>query len=123
MRLMQRNLKTVYYSLYKGLTEVKDDKGFKTGEKVETYSDAVKIKASVSPASGSAQTEMFGSVDSYDRVMIVGDMNCPIDENTILFVDIDPTYADKKPMPDYKVRKVAKSLNHISYAIKKVNVS
>lgn len=124
MRLMQRNLKTVYYSLYKGLTDVTDENGFKTGEKVETYSDAVKIRASVSPSSGSAQTEIFGSLDSYDRVMLVDDTACPIDENSILFVDKEPEVdSTGKPIPDYKVRKVAKSLNGISYAIKKVNVS
>lgn len=124
MRLMQRNLKTIHYCLYEGMTEAVDEDGFKTGEKVENYSDPVELKCSVSPATGYAQTEIFGSLDSYDRVIITDDMKCPIDENTMLFVDKEPEYDDeKKPLPDYKVRKVAKSLNSISYAISKVNVS
>lgn len=51
------------------------------------------------------------------------DMSCPIDENTVLFVDSKPGYRQGKPAFDYTVKRVAKSLNTISYAVSKVKVS
>ena len=51
------------------------------------------------------------------------DINCPIAEDTVLFVDKKPEYDGEKPMYDYIVKRVAKSLNSISIAISKVNVS
>lgn len=60
----------------------------------------------------------------YDKVLITDDTNCPIDENTLLFVDKEPEFGnDGNPLCDYRVRRVAKSLNSISYAISKVTVS
>ena len=50
-------------------------------------------------------------------------MDCPIAEDTVLFVDKNPEYKDGKPLYDYIVKRVAKSLNSISIAISKVNVS
>ena len=66
---------------------------------------------------------MFGNLESYDKVIITDDMDCPIDENTVLFIDKDPEFKDGKPTFDYTVRRVAKSLNTISYAVSKVKVS
>ena len=45
-------------------------------------------------------------------------MDCPIDEHTILWVD---TLDTEKPH-DYEVVSVARGLNSISYAIRKVSV-
>jgi hypothetical protein len=66
---------------------------------------------------------MFGNLESYDKVLVTDDMSCPIDENTVLFVDSKPGYNQGVPTYDYTVRRVAKSLNSISYAISKVKVS
>ena len=42
----------------------------------------------------------------------------------MLFIDKKPQYdEDGKPLYDYQVRRVAKSLNSISYAVSKVTVS
>lgn len=51
---------------------------------------------SVSHATGYAQVNMFGNLDSYDKVLITDDMSCPIDENTVLFVDSKPGYRQGK---------------------------
>lgn len=60
---------------------------------------------------------------SYGKQSNMG-TNCPIDENTLLFVDKEPEFGnDGNPLCDYRVRRVAKSLNSISYAISKVTVS
>ena len=103
MKLMKRNLKPVHYCLYKGREPLLDDDGNETGE---------------------YQVNMFGNLESYDKVLITDDTNCPIDENTLLFVDKEPEFGnDGNPLCDYRVRRVAKSLNSISYAISKVTVS
>ena len=118
------NLKPVHYCLYKGREPLLDDDGNETGEYQVGYESPVELQCSVSPATGYAQVNMFGNLESYDKVLITDDTNCPIDENTLLFVDKEPEFGnDGNPLCDYRVRRVAKSLNSISYAISKVTVS
>ena len=123
MKLMKRNLKPVYYCLYADRKPLLDSDGNESGESGVTYTEPVKLMCSVSPATGYAQANMFGNLESYDKVLITDDMDCPIDENTVLFIDKDPQFKDGKPTFDYTVRRVAKSLNTISYAVSKVKVS
>lgn len=123
MKLMKRNLKPVYYCLYADRVPLLDDDGNETSEQRIVYGEPVKLMCSVSPATGYAQANMFGNLESYDKVLITDDMTCPIDENTVLFVDKEPEFRDGKPIFDYTVRRVAKSLNTISYAVSKVKVS
>ena len=118
MRLLRRNLKQIHYSLYQGVQAILDEDGYETGETTIGYADPVPMMCNVSPASGYAQNEMFGNLESYDKVVLTDDMNCPIDENTMLYIE-----ADLESKPDYVVKKVAKSLNHISYAVSKVKQS
>ena len=64
------------------------------------------------------------SRENYDKVIVTDDMDCPIDENSVLFVDREPeTSLDGDLLYDYVVRRVSKSLNYISIAISKVRVS
>lgn len=123
MKLMKRNLSPVYYCLYSDRVPLLDADGYETGETTVGYGEPVKLMCSVSPAMGYAQVNMFGNLESYDKVLITDDMTCPIDENTVLFVDKAPEVKDGKPLYDYTVRRVAKSLNAISYAVSKVKVS
>lgn len=124
MKLMKRNLTSVHYCLYKERVSLKDKDGYETGEYGVGYDNPVKMQCSVSPATGYAQAQMFGNFESYDKVLITDDMSCPIDENTVLFIDKEPEFDDNgKPIFDYTVRRVAKSLNSISYAVSKVKVS
>lgn len=123
MKLMKQNLKPVYYCLYVDRKPLLDSDGNESGESGVTYAEPVKLMCSVSPATGYAQANMFGNLESYDKVLITDDMDCPIDENTVLFIDKAPEFKDGKPTFDYTVRRVAKSLNAISYAVSKVKVS
>ena len=127
MRIMARNSVKVWYALYEGDNDVTttDEWGntLMTGEHRIEYSDPKCIKASVSPASGEAQVEMFGTEVSYSRVMIVDDLKCPIDENSVLWISTLPEFEDGRPIYEYSVAAVAKSLNHVSYALKKREVS
>lgn len=120
MRIMERNKTAFYYCLYAGETQNLDENGYETGEKTVKYSPAVKIRANISPATGSAQVEQFGNLASYDKVIVTDDVNCPIDENTVLFIDRPPTFKDGLPQYDYTVWRVARSLNSVSIAVRRV---
>lgn len=124
MKLMKRNLQPVYYCLYVDHVPLLDENGYETGEYTVGYEEPAELICSVSPAKGYAQMELFGNLESYDKVLITDDLTCPINENTVLFVDEEPSFReDGTPKYDYIVRRVAKSLNTISYAISKVDVS
>jgi hypothetical protein len=123
MRLLNRNLTTIHYCLYTGRTPLTDANGNETGEYKVGYAEPVELRCNVSPATGYAQVDMFGNLESYDKVIITDKMDCPIDENTVLFIDKTPEFEDGKPTFDYTVKRVAKSLNTISYAVSKVKVS
>lgn len=121
MRTLKRNKRRFYYCLYGTEVELTDGDGFYTGETAIGYGAPVECWANISPATGQSNTEMFGNLTDYDRVIVTDDMNLPIDENTVLFIDKTPTNgADGY---DYIVRRVAKSLNSIAIAIRKVDVS
>lgn len=126
MRLCARNLKKVYYATYLGQLEIKDSAGNDTGRFTPSYSNPVELIASISAARGTAETEQFGVNLDYEKVMISDNMTLPISETSVLWVDTEPVIApdgSTQTPYDYKVLKVAKSINYASYAIKKVNVS
>lgn len=119
MRTLNRNKQQVYYALYEGRTAIKDEYGNETGESEISYSTPISLKINISPAKGESSTRQFGDSENYDRIMVTSDMECPIDENSILWID---TLDTEKPH-DYIVKKVARSLNTISYAVSKVSIS
>lgn len=146
MRTLRRNERYLWYCLYKGESELIDENGNRTGEKAVLYEQPVKIRANVSPATGLSNTEQFGNLENYDKVIVLCDMKCPIDENSVLFVDKEPETTEVKsyavvesqalfgddtveetvlvmPKHDYIVRRIAKSINGVSIAVRKVTVS
>lgn len=124
MRCMERNKQCFYFALFDRKEDVTDENGNLTGEHRVIYYPPVCLRANISAATGEAQTEQFGTDVDYDRVIVVDDVCCPIDEYTFLCIDIPPDY-DKEGnlIYDYIVTKVARSLNSVSYAVSKVKVS
>ena len=124
MILLNRNLVTLHYCLYSEKVPVLDEEGYETGEYDVGYGEPVAMRANVSAATGQSQVEQFGNLENYDKVVVTDDMTCPIDENTVLFIDKEPAFDSLgKPQYDYTVKRVAKSLNSISIAVSKVKVS
>lgn len=123
MKILERNKSLFWYLLYKGTEVITDEYGNETGETTVLYENAIPMKANISAATGNAQVEQFGSFTGYDKVIVTDDTSCPIDENTVLFLDKAPEYDGSTPLYDYIVKRVAKSLNSISYAVSKVSVS
>lgn len=119
MRDLRRNLSTVSFKLYEGQEEIVDEYGNATGSFVPKYGYLQTACLCVGPNKGSSETEMFGSLEDYDRTMTTADTACPIDENTILWLDgqcVDGPH-------NYIVKKRAPWKNSVAYAIKRVTVS
>lgn len=123
MRCLRRNLKTFHYYLYRDKIPITDDEGNKTGEYTLVYKRPVECAGNISAGNGDAQTELFGTNVQYEKVIVVDDPQCPIDENSILCIDIvpEPYSAEKTPAHDYIVKATAKSLNSVSIAISRVD--
>ena len=123
MKTMERNKTAFWYMTYADRVPVTDEYGNEIGELV-TYNEPVMLRANISPATGSSQVEQFGSLAGYDKVILTDDVSCPIDENSVLFIDKAVEFTDDgKPLYDYTVKRVARSLNSVSYAVTKVSVS
>lgn len=147
MRDLKRNQTEFWYCLLIPNTQeaIVDEYGNETGELIPSYKKAVQMRANISPATGQNQVEQFGNLDSYDKVIVTCDMKCPIDENSVLFIDKRPEYTEVQtheivegqalyaddevvektyelPKYNYIVKRVAKSLNGISIAVRKVDV-
>ena len=119
-----------------------DENGNETGEVAPKYGTAIPFWANISPAIGQAQFEQFGNLGSYDKVIVTRDMTCPINETAVLFIDKQPEYTtvtayevnDQDPQQDpvkviyllpkydYLVKRVAKGLDSIAIAVRKVEI-
>jgi hypothetical protein len=125
MRCLTRNKRAFYYALYEGQTEITDEYGNATGQYELNYSKPIKKSGNISAAQGEIQSRQFGESESYDKVIVLDDINTPIDEYSILWVDTLPLLNDDGTTDtphDYIVKKVARSLNGVSIAISKVTV-
>ncbi len=146
MKTLKRNQRLFYYCLFDSKIRVIDEYGNESGEEIVTYQDPIPMYANISQATGQSNTEQFGNLENYDKVIVTDDLNCPIDENSVLFIDKEPEFTQattvnyqesstllgddtvetvtvQVPVPDYTVMRVAKSLNSISIAVRKVKVS
>jgi hypothetical protein len=118
MKTLKRNKQTLYYALFEGKEEIKDENGYRTGEHQLKYLHPIKARMNISAAKGTAESEMFGISLNYTKTLVTDDIKCPIKEDSILWIDATPD----EPY-NYIVVQVAKSLNSISYAVKKVDIS
>lgn len=125
MRCMQRNEQVFYYAQYVDKTEVLDDYGNATGTYTLNYGTPIQSRGNISAARGESSTMQFGDNARYDRVIVICDPKFPIDEQSILWIECNPQVASGAATVkhDYIVNKVARSLNSVSIAVSKVNVS
>ncbi len=119
MRCLERNKRKVFYALYSNEIPLYDNDGYKTGEYTAGYCEPVELKINISPASGESATRLFGDVLDYDRTLVTDDMNLPIDETSVFWID----ESDIAKPHDYIVKRVAKGLDSILIAVKKVEIS
>ena len=125
MKALKRNQQTFYYALLTNTTAVTETgTGYKTGERTKTYGNPVEMKANISPARGTVDMEIFGKDLDYTRTICTDDISCPITEESVLWIGKSPFGANNTTTPhNYIVTQIAKSLNSITYAVRKVEVS
>ena len=90
----------------------------------KTYANPVAAYANISAAQGRVAQEMFGGVDSYDRVINPIPASMPERTDLRLWVDTLPTLVAgaTSTKHDYIVTGIADGLNHSAMAIKKVSI-
>jgi hypothetical protein len=126
MRTLRRNQIRIFYANYRRKDPLKDEYGNLTGEYAIAYENPVEIRANVSAARGEATTRQFGDDEGYDRVIVLGDPKFPVTATSIFWIDTVPDIAEDgstNTPHDYIVKQVATSLNSVSIAVSKVNVS
>lgn len=134
MRCMNRNKIKFFFALYEGREPITDEYGNVTGEYDVKHGNPTEGYANISAAKGETQTRQFGESETYDKVIVMDNEAPMIDEYSVLWVDTEPQLDEDGSLAvdendnviaphDYIVKKVAKSLNNVSIAISKVNVS
>lgn len=132
MRTMTRNRQVFWEAKLLG-AEMGQDADGNYVEETFTYSKPSEHNAPITAASGEAQTQLFGANEVYDKVITLNLGEDYLDIASVLWIDtpieLDENGNLKKNAKgevitpyNYVVVKVAKSLNFISVAIRKVDV-
>lgn len=130
---MEINKKTIWYSnLIHGEREpIRDENGLLTGSYRPKYTNPVPLRAALSEsiglnnlsAQGIAELEAYGVATNYTHRMVVEDMDCPLDEESIIWHDRDPGDNPYDVPFNFKVIRASKTLNYKMYYLRQINVS
>ena len=134
MKTLIRNKSKFYYALFERKIPKVDEYGNNTGEYEVRCQKPLKYLANISAAKGETSTRQFGESENYDRVIVMSNDSPKIDEYTVLWVDTVPKLDSNGLLllnedgsvvtpHDHIVKKVARSINSVSIAISRVNVS
>lgn len=126
MHCLARNKKTLYYALLKSKIELTDEYGNKTGQYELEYYAPVEWQANLRWDSGAVQLEGFGLNTSGTRRIVTSDLGCPIDVDTVLWIDRTPDLNGYSGAikPNFVVAGVPeRSLNQVAYLLQEVNIS
>ena len=115
MRDLRRNRQPVWYAQFLGEQPILDDEGNDTGETGPSYTEPAKAMVNVSPATGTVDDQLFGNFTDYTHTIATA-REFPVDEQTVMWVEV----TTDRPH-DFKVVRVAKSLNGWLFALKAVN--
>ena len=95
MRTLDRNKRKFYYCLHTAKSKIYDEDHNFTGDYAPRYAEAVIAYGNISAASGSTDTEQFGTEITYDKTVVLQGTDWPIDENTVLILENDPLNTDE----------------------------
>lgn len=112
MRGLRRNETVIYFANF-SVSETDE-----WGNEAQGYGAPRQYRIAVSAETGGITQNAFGDSLNYSRQMITHNMDCPINENSRLWINNDVSQPH-----DYKVARVSRSLNCIVYLIERVNVS
>ena len=138
MRLLGRNKQSLWYANPTGFTYITDANGFKTGDKNIAYDSPTEVRMSMAISSGAnnlgsqgiASVEPFGITTGYTHRAVTEDLDCPMGEESRVWFGISPTRTvtdngveTEEAVPhNFEVVRKAKSLNHLIYYLKEVDV-
>lgn len=155
MRVLERNKQDLWFANRVSESYVTDTNGLKTGEKEQAYATPQKIRVSMSMSSGAnnlgsqgmVALDPYGLTTAYTHNAVTEDMNCPLDEEALVWYERTPTVKETRtrtveetidgevtthtiteevevPVPhNFVVVRKAKSLNHLIYYLREVDVS
>lgn len=124
MRCTQRDKRTLWYSLYQGVTAVTDSDGNYTGEHTIAYSTPTKARMNISGGKGQAAIEEFGINTPFSRTLITDDLTTPFDTDTIFWIGIDPIDGEGNSIQhNYKCVGISRTINGVMIAIKEVDTT
>ena len=115
MRCLKKNQQKIYYKQYLNKYEIVDENGDFTGTYDLAYGELQTLLANVNSGNDLVMLNEQGLVSKYDRLMIVDDINCPLTEESIVWIDRDTSLTH-----NYVVIKKQASLNHIVYGLKEI---
>ena len=91
------------------------------------FSMAISSGANNLGSQGMAELERYGITTGYTHRAVTEDMDCPMNEESLVWYRIQPTKevdGEIVPVPhNFKVVRRAESLNHLIYYLKEVDVS
>lgn len=129
---MEINKTTIWYSnVIKGETvPVMDKHGLMTGERVPKYTKPKPIRVALSEsiglnnltAQGVAELRAYGITTNYTHRMITEDMDCPINEESIVWHERDPGDDPYATPYNFRIVRVSKTLNYKMYYLRQVDV-
>lgn len=147
MRCLSRNKKDLWFANRIEEQYVTNTEGLKTGEKEQSYEAPRKIRVSMSMSSGANNLgsqgmvvlDPYGLTTAYTHNAVTEDMNCPMNEESIVWYGIEPTRTvtvtrvvngetvteeQTVNVPhNFVVVRKAVSLNHLIYYLREVDVS
>lgn len=120
MRMSERDKQIFWYALYGETVEDVDEWGNYLGTYI-TYSKPVKTSGNISAAKGEVAIRQFGDDANYDRTILLGDSDTPIDEYAVIWIDKTPVLDENGALAvdargnyispwNYVVKRVARSL-------------
>ena len=128
MRLLRRNLRTMWYALYDHMTDQIDSNGDKTGDPLVVYSAPVEFEAVLSPGrgysggAGTTSQNIYGIDVDAERRIVTDDLEIPISETSLIYLHEPKTLQDGSADPadaDYSVSaRPAAGLNFLAFPIK-----
>lgn len=118
-RLGFRNTQTLFYAQYSDKIPILDSDGYETGEYTVGYENPVLLDANVVDKTSQIAREYFGNDIEY-KYVILTDRDCPIQEDTILWIDTDNPLENEGVEYNCIVSAIKKSLNYKVIAVKGV---
>lgn len=112
MRTLELNKRSLFYANPTGTQRVVED-GYLTPDFETTYETPVQLKVNYSACTGQEAIEIFGDATNYSRVIVL--TVCPMVEGAKVWIGRPITEES-----NYKVVKVADSLNSFAVALQEV---